>query len=198
LAWYPGMMGGHALARLLFGEVNPSGKLPFSIPADVQDLPPFEPVASFVDYGYFHGYRLLDKNKKTAAYCFGHGLSYSRFEFSELRLQQQGKAWKVSVSVANTGEYDGGVVVQLYLGSDTVESFLPHKILRRFSKHFLEAGESSLVEFDLEEQDFHVYDATARQWQLEAGHYSIYVGESSEDAEQRVLELEIGRSEVAE
>src|SRR6185503_5102786 len=86
MAWYPGMEGGHALARVLFGDVSPSGKLTITFPGDVSWLPPFAPGAKTIEYGYYHGYTLAEKKRVLPSFPFGFGLSYTRFRYSNLRL----------------------------------------------------------------------------------------------------------------
>ena len=92
-SWYAGMEGGTALARILFGDVNPSGKLPFSIPTHVEHLPYFSSTDKEITYDLYHGYTLLDKNGHQPAYPFGFGLSYTQFEYSDLSIDKKGIDW---------------------------------------------------------------------------------------------------------
>ncbi|PKO05739.1 MAG: hypothetical protein CVU41_09945 [Chloroflexi bacterium HGW-Chloroflexi-3] len=115
-SWYAGMEGGTALAHILFGEFNPSGKLPFSIPASVEHLPYFSSTDKEITYDLYHGYTLLDKNGHQPAYPFGFGLSYTRFVYSDLSVFMKDDRLEVSVTVCNTGERDGEEAVQVYVG----------------------------------------------------------------------------------
>src|SRR5690606_28731639 len=110
MAWYPGMEGGHALARILFGEVNPSGKLPFTIPVNEADLPFFKDRIDAIDYGYYHGYTLFDKKGLPAAFPFGFGLSYTTFAYSNLQVETGDDALTVSFDLENTGDRAGAEV----------------------------------------------------------------------------------------
>ena len=103
-SWYAGMEGGNALPRILFGDVNPSGKLPFTIPTDVSHLPYFSSSDKEITYDLYHGYTLLDKNRQPPAYPFGFGLSYTTFQYNDVSVEQNGETLEVSVRVTNTGD----------------------------------------------------------------------------------------------
>ena len=107
-SWYAGMERGNLLARVLFGDVNPSGKLPFTIPTDPSHLHPFDNKAQSVQYGFYHGYRKLDKEGHTVAYLFGYGVSYTCYQYSEAVVQKTRDAVEVSVTVKNMGDIAGG------------------------------------------------------------------------------------------
>jgi len=117
MAWYAGMEGGSALSNILFGVVNPSGKLPFTVPVDERDLPEMDSVSSEVFYGYYHGYMLLDKAHTKARFPFGYGLSYTNFTYKKASAAVIDGAIHTQVEVTNTGEYDGEEVVQVYVGA---------------------------------------------------------------------------------
>jgi beta-glucosidase len=183
MAWYPGMEGGYALADILFGKVNPSAKLPCSFPASESLLPPFNNRAKSVKYGYFHGYRLTDKEGHTPAFPFGYGLSYTTFAFSDLRLDKEevgakGRL-KVSVNVTNSGHVAGEEVVQLYIGCERSTVPRPVKELKGFSKVHLDPGETKRVEFSVKARQLAYYDEQAKHWKTEPGDYRMYVGSSS-------------------
>ena len=116
-AFYPGQEGGDALARVLFGDVNPSGRLPVSFPSSEADLPSFDNVSVKVNYGYLHGYRHLVQAKKTPLFPFGHGLSYTRYEYTNLRIEKDNVAadgtLRATCDVRNTGLRAGRATVQL-------------------------------------------------------------------------------------
>ena len=183
MAWYPGMEGGHALARVLFGEVNPSGKLTITVPGDASWLPPFDPAARSVEYGYFHGYTLADKNGIEPAFAFGFGLSYTRFSYSALRLSAAAiaadGALDVSVDVANVGPRAGEEVVQLYAGFPKSAVERPKKLLRGFAKVSLAPAETRAVHFRLAAADLAYYDVASHAWRVEPTEYTVEVGGSS-------------------
>ncbi len=191
-AYYPGMEGGNAIARVLLGEVNPSGKLPVTFPKRYEDNPTYGnyPGARRVYYGegIFVGYRYYDHRGVEPLFPFGFGLSYTTFAYSGLRVPKTakiGKPVRVSVRVKNTGERAGKEVVQLYV-SDKVSSLpRPPKELKGFAKVALRPGESQTVEFVLDERAFAFYDPDKRRWVVEPGEFEILVGSSSRDIRAR-------------
>ena len=185
-AFYPGEEGGHALARILFGDVNPSGKLPVTLVRNVGQLPGFyyqQPT------GWFRNYVASDS---TPLFPFGHGLSYSSFEISEPRLQSSeastGDKVNVTVEVKNTGNRDGQEVVQLYIRDEIASRARPIKLLRGFRKIALKADETQQVEFMLGSDDFGFYNADGKLL-LEPGRFQIMVGPNSEDLKTVALTL---------
>lgn len=179
MAWYPGMAGGRALARLLFGEVNPSGKLPLTIPKREADLPPFDPWAERVEYGYYHGYTLFDKTGREPAFPFGFGLSYTSFAYENLRAEADGDGIRAEVEVANTGGRAGEEVVQLYVGFSHSKVDRPVKLLKGFRRVRLEAGEKKTVSFAVPWEDLAWYNPARRAWEVEAMAYEVLAGGSS-------------------
>lgn len=179
MTFYNGMEGGTALAKLLFGDVNPSGKLPFSIPVKESDLPSFEPYADTVEYGYYHGYTWLDKNKTTAAFPFGFGLSYSSFSFSNLQAETNESGIAISVDVKNTGNHAGAEVVQAYISFHNTSIERPVKLLKAFSKVFLQKGEQRTVQLQIPFNELAYYNVNTRNWGIEKGVYDLLVGNSS-------------------
>ncbi len=182
-AWYPGMEGGNALAGILFGEVNPGGKLPFTIPEDENDLPWFDPWADTVTYGYYHGYTLFDKKGYNAAWRFGHGLSYTTFRYDNMVVHNPLigplDTLYVSVDVTNTGERTGDEVVQLYIGFLNSQADRPVKLLRGFSRIELLPGETRRTSFTVPAKDIAMYDPVEGEWVTENMVYEIYAGPSS-------------------
>jgi len=183
MAWYPGQMGGYAIADLLFGDANPSGKLPITFPTGLDQLPPFDNVSLEVTYGYFHGYRYLDRNGSTPEFPFGFGLSYTTFEVENLRASATeagaGDVVQYSVDVTNTGSVTGAEVVQLYVSyvGSTVER--PERDLKGFIKVTLEPGETQTVQIDLPLSRLAYYNVASSAWSLEALDYAVHVGTSS-------------------
>jgi beta-glucosidase len=187
MAFYPGERGGAALARVLFGDVNPSAKLPFTVPVDDGHLPAFDAVSRTVEYGYYHGYTKLEKDGREAAFPFGHGLAYTRYTYSGLTLDrdsipEDGEVL-VSVDVTNTGRRAGEEVVQLYAGFPHSRVDRPRKLLRGFRKVHLEPGETRRVTLTVRARDLAYYDPAAGHWTVEHVEHRILVGPSSRDAD---------------
>ena len=185
MAWYPGMEGGLALAGVLFGEVNPGGKLPVTFPASNKQNPPFDKKAKTALYGYYHGYRLFDEKGMKPAFPFGFGLSYTTFEFSGMRLS--GEAFdetgtlEVSVDVANTGKVEGDEVMQLYVSSPGVALERPVKELKAFARVTIEPDETKTVSLTVPVRDLAYYEVEEGVFKIEKGEYRVLVGSSSHD-----------------
>ena len=181
VAWYPGQRGGNAVADVLFGEVSPSGRLPVTFYRSVSQLPPFDDYSmKGRTYRYFEG---------EALYPFGHGLSYTRFDYSDLTVgpAEAGKddSIGVAVNVKNTGARSGHEVVQLYVRALGATVPMPLKELRGFERIALDAGEQKRVEFRLTPADAVArYDEAAKAFVVEPGEYEIQVGTSSRDIRQ--------------
>jgi beta-glucosidase len=171
LAWYPGEQGGHAVAQALFGEYNPAGRLPVSLLRSYANLPPF---ADYAMAG--RTYRFMSE---PPLYPFGYGLSYSRFAYSNLKVNKRtlhhDESLKVSVRVENVGDYPGDEVVQLYLSDVAASVPVPLRQLKGFQRLPLRPGQRKTVRFTLTPEDFHCYrdDGTPL---LEPGEFSISVG----------------------
>lgn len=182
--FYAGMEGGHALARLLLGEVCPSGKLPFAIPADPADLPAFDPLAEVVEYGPWHGYTKLDHERRPALLPFGFGLSYTTFAYDHLRVSTPlvgpRQPLGVEVRVRNTGAREGAEVVQLYVGFPHARVERPVKLLRGFEKVTLAPGQARRVRFEVPHEDLAHWDPETAAWRVEPVEHEVLVGGSSE------------------
>ncbi len=185
MVWYPGQMGGEAIADLLFGDANPSGKLPITFPTGVDQLPPFDNVSDEATYGYFHGYRYLDRNGSTPEFPFGFGMSYTTFSIENLRASQTearaGDVVRFSVDVTNTGSVPGAEVVQLYVAYPGSAVERSERDLKGFAKVMLEPGASQTVEIALPVSELAYYDVSASAWALEGLEHAIHVGSSSRD-----------------
>jgi beta-glucosidase len=191
-AWYPGMEGGHALARILYGDVNPSGKLPCTFPKKLEDSPahaldayPGKDGTVRYEEGLLVGYRWFDAKRIEPLMPFGHGLSYTRFRYSGLKLVE-GKngndpALTVEFELTNTGAREGAEVAQVYV--QDVESSLPRPLreLKGFRKVFLKPGEKQTVTIALARRAFAFYAPARNSWIAEAGDFKIMVGGSSRD-----------------
>lgn len=184
-AWYPGEEGGRAIADILFGDVNPSGKLNVSFPKDVGQVPVYYKYKPSARGFYFEpgspeapgrDYVFLDTKP---LYRFGHGLSYTTFEYSELKLERSRirpyERVKVSVKVTNHGERAGKEVVQLYVDDIFSTVTTPVEALRGFKKLWLESGETKQVEFELGPQDFELLDISMKR-AVEPGDFEIKIG----------------------
>uniref|UniRef100_UPI00404AA107 beta-glucosidase n=1 Tax=Fulvivirga sp. TaxID=1931237 RepID=UPI00404AA107 len=184
-AWYGGMEGGTALANVLYGKVNPSGKLPFTIAKRQEDYPPFKSYTLSIDYGYYHGYSLFEKQKKEIAYPFGFGLSYTSFAFDSLEVQNkvsEDSSIIVKVRVANTGNRSGSEVAQVYIGFKNSTVDRPFKLLRGFEKVTLDINQAKIVEFRIPIEELAWYNPDTKRWEIEAMNYEVYVGNSSDTA----------------
>jgi len=183
-AWYPGMEGGNAIASILFGDVNPSGKLPCSFPKKLADSPAhalnaFPGVDGTETYkeGLLVGYRWFDTKAIEPLFSFGYGLSYTTFGYSNV-VEKNGH---VFVDVKNTGARDGAEVVQLYVEPVKPSVERPVRELKGFAKAILKAGETKTVEIALDPHAFAFYDPSKKAWVAEAGEYRLHVGASSRD-----------------
>jgi beta-glucosidase len=185
MAWYPGMEGGLALAGVLFGEVNPGGKLPVTFPASNEQNPAFDKKAKTARYGYYHGYRLFDKKGMKPAFAFGFGLSYTTFECTGLRLSSASfdvnGTLEASVDVTNTGKLEGDEVVQLYVSPPGIVVDRPVKELKAFARVTLEPDETKTVSLTVPIMDLSYYDVDAGAFVVEKGEHRVLVGPSSDD-----------------
>lgn len=197
MAWYPGMEGGTAIGEILFGDVCPSGKLPTVFPESATQLPPFDNRAFRQEYGYYHGYRLLDKQGQTPAFAFGFGLSYTTFRYAHPRLAPgpvtAGGFFEALVDVTNTGDVAADEIVQLYTACAGSGIDRPVKDLRGFARVSLSAGETKTVTIRAEVRDLAWYDPGAKAWKLEGIEYIALIGPSSRPEDL----LECGRFRLA-
>ena len=185
---YAGMEGGNAFADMLFGNINPSGKLPMTFPEKLEDSPSHA-LAQYPDENLlidhkediYVGYRYFDTYKVEPAFAFGHGLSYTTFDYSDLKIDKKGDKVTVSLKVTNSGQMDGAEVVQFYVKDEESSLERPEKELKGFQKVSIKSGASSTVTVELEKGAFSFYDDTKKAWVLEPGKFSILVGSSSKD-----------------
>jgi beta-glucosidase len=185
MAWYPGQEGGDAIADVLFGDVNPSGRLPVSFPVSESDLPVFDNASTAVTYGYLHGYRYLDAKGTAPLFPFGFGLSYTTFAFSQLTPSASSisatGAVTVTVHVQNTGPVAGDEVVQLYVSAKGTAVVRAPEVLAAFARVHLEPGAQAAVSLPLSAQDLAYFDVASNTWKVEPGLYVLSVGSSSRD-----------------
>jgi beta-glucosidase len=180
-SWYAGMEGGTALAKLLFGDVNPSGKLPFTIPSSADQLPYFSSTDREISYDLYHGYTLLDKKGIQPAYPFGFGLSYTTYTYHDLRVEKKGQDLHVTVRVSNSGSRDGEEVVQAYVGMENSKVERQKKLLKGFEKVAIPAGATVNVAISIPLDELRYYDVSEKRWCLEPGVYQVMVGPSSDE-----------------
>jgi beta-glucosidase len=187
-AWYPGEEDGNAVADVLFGTFNPSGKLPITFPKHETDVPAnttaqYPGVNGTATYseGIFVGYRHYDKNKITPLFPFGYGLSYTTFSYANLKITKgTGANVTVEADVTNTGTMTGGAIAELYVGSPST-SAVPEapQELQGFQKVTLKAGQSGHVTFTLSARSFSFWSTSAHAWKIAGGTYRILVGSGS-------------------
>ncbi len=193
-AYLGGQAGASALARILFGDVNPSGKLAETFPTAQTDVPsdawfPGTLRQSQYREGIWVGYRFFDTAQVAPLFPFGHGLSYSRFDYSDVMVNQDlnteielGKApLTISAKITNVGERAGFETVQLYVGQENPRVPRPKKELRNFAKVWLEAGASEVVSFTLNERDFAYWCSETHAWRADSDQYVLSLGSSSAD-----------------
>jgi len=195
--WFPGTEAGHALADLLSGKENPSGRLCVTFPRSVGQIPMYynhmntgRPWNGDPNGRFFSRYH---DGPNDPLYAFGYGLSYSEFRITEAALSAgeigPGESVKVQATVENTSDVDGTAVVQVYLHDVAARIARPVKELKDFARVVLKAGESRKVEFTLTPEKMSYYDGT--QWVAEPGRFEVMVGLSSDDAKSEKLEFEL-------
>lgn len=188
-AWYPGMEGGNALAKIIFGQVNPSGKLTVSFPKKLEDSPAHKlgayPGDEKKNAYYFDdiyvGYRYYDTYKVEPQFPFGFGLSYTTFSYSNLKISAASKKATVSYTIKNTGKVAGADVSQVYVHQQKSTLPRPEKELKGFQKVFLQPGESKTITITLDENAFQYFNDNLNTWISESGKFDILVGDSSRD-----------------
>lgn len=192
-AWYLGSEAGHAIADVVSGDVNPSGKLPFSFPVKLSDNAahafgplsyPGDSINQYYKEGILVGYRWHDTKKIKPLFAFGHGLSYTTFELSGIKTDKKdyaaGETITVSCQVTNTGAVDGAEVVQVYVGKPDSKVERALKELKGFRKVWVENGGKASVEVEIDVDKLAFYDESIAGWNLEKGAYRIYVGTASD------------------
>ena len=189
-AWEPGSLGGQAVAEIIFGDVNPSGKLTLTVARDVGQL---RMIYNHKPSAYFHKYALT---KATPLYPFGYGLSYTDFEYSKPTLStpilNSNETVSVSVSVTNTGSYDGDEVVQMYIRDQISSATRPVKELKGYQRIFLKKGETKQVSFDIDKSTLAFYDIDMN-YCVEPGDFSIMVGSSSDKKDLKTTILTVNK-----
>lgn len=177
-----GQAGAGAMLDILTGKINPSGRLNETYPVRYEDTPAFryfpsEERNSEYREGLYVGYRYYDTSKVRVMYPFGFGLSYTSFEYSDIKADETG----VTFTVTNTGKTDGAEVAQLYVGMKDAKVYRPEKELKGFAKVFLKAGESREVRIDFDDKTFRYWNVRTDRWETEGGTYRIMIGASCAD-----------------
>lgn len=189
-AWYPGEKGGDAVARILFGEVNPSGRLSVSFPKTTGHIPVYANYKPS-SRGYYNRRGTPEKpgrdyvfSSPDPLFCFGYGLSYTTFDYSDIHvnnyLNTGGDVVEVYCRIRNTGNRAGAEVVQLYVRDLVSSVTTPVKALKAFDKVFLQPGEEKQIKFQVNKNDLRLWNVS-KQWVLEPGEFEVYLGASSED-----------------
>ncbi|KAF9692453.1 hypothetical protein EKO04_009567 [Ascochyta lentis] len=203
-AWFPGQEAGNAIADIISGAVNPSGRLPVSFPKHLEDAPAYgnfpgekkgDQLTVKYEEGVFVGYRHYDRvSKEKVQFPFGFGLSYTTFSLNNGKIEQTAAdAFRATVSAKNTGSIPGATVVQLYVGRKQQSSEHPIKTLSAFKKVHLEAGEEKQVELSLTPRDFAYFDEASKGWKVDRGQYDFSFGQSTAHIES-VVTLDIDGS----
>jgi beta-glucosidase len=184
--WYLGQEAGNAIADVLFGEADPSGRLPTTFPKRIEDNPahinfPGENGKVRYGEGVFVGYRYYDEKDIEPLFPFGHGLSYTTFAYDALKVEKIGDEIKVQVEVTNSGTRAGRDVVQVYVRDLQASLIRPSKELKAFVKIELKEGESKTIDLALNKSDLAFYDEARKAWVVEPGEFEVLVGRSTGD-----------------
>lgn len=186
-SWYAGMEGGTATAEVLFGLVNPSGRLPESFPITHMDCSAHcigeFPGGKTVSYkeGIFVGYRYYDTEQIPILFPFGYGLSYTEFSYDKVEIKQEGEEIGVFVTITNCGKIAGKETVQCYVGKNDSKVERPRKELKAFEKIELQGGETKTIRLSIKKEELAYYDEIEKSFLVEAGQYQLYVGKSVAD-----------------
>jgi beta-glucosidase len=176
--FYAGMEGGDALADILIGAVNPSGKLPFTVARDASDYPFFDKDADTICYGPLHGYTLMEASGIMPRYSFGYGLSYTRFAYSDIAADAVGDRVEASINITNIGDMAGREIAQLYVSFPGGVA-RPRKLLRSFASVTLSPGETRRIDFAIPLAALGWWDEAARGWRIEPGVHRVHIGGDS-------------------
>ncbi|MNZ21455.1 Thermostable beta-glucosidase B [compost metagenome] len=179
MAYYPGMEGGTAIAKTLFGDVSPGGKLPFIVPTSESHLPKVDWDANEIKYDYYHGYTKLEKEGIEPSLPYGFGLSYTSFSISNAAFKVINDQITGSCEIENTGDTTGDEVVQLYVGFSHSRVDRPVKVLRGFKRITLKPGQKEKVEIACPIEKIKWFNPITNEWELEEIAYDVFIGNSS-------------------
>jgi beta-glucosidase len=198
-AWYAGMESGNVIADIIFGDINPSGKLPITFPKSLKDSPAHKSERTYpgndkvyYDEGIYVGYRHFDKHNIEPLFPFGFGLSYTTFKIDSLLIESEkiskGQNINFSVNIVNTGNRSGSEVIQIYIEPIKPTIDRPPKELKSFEKIHLKPKESKTINFDLEPNVISYFNPKIEKWVIDKGFYKILIGTSSRNI---IIEREI-------
>lgn len=192
--WYIGSEAGNSLADVLSGDVNPSGKLPFTIPFSINDIPVRTAIQypgikrdsvdiwdEHYDEGILVGYRWYDAKNIKPQFPFGYGLSYTKFDYSDMRVKKQGEKIRISLNVSNVGKRSGSEIVQIYVSAPKSITPMSVKELKGFKKIFIDAGKSKNIDLVIDKKDLRFFDTDKHDWVLLPGEYIVYAASSASD-----------------
>ena len=182
-SFYSGLEGGNALADVLSGDVNPGGKLPFTIAKNEKDYPPFLHLSDKdreIDYGYYHGYTLLDKKKIEPEYPFGFGLSYTEFEINNTKIDKSENSITVTADVTNLGDVYGEEVVQVYVSSNNTSIDRPVKLLKGYKRIGVNGNFTETVAIEIDIDDIKFFNPESKSFELDSC-YTVSIGNSSKN-----------------
>ena len=189
--WYNGMEGGRALAEVIFGDINPSGKLTVTFPRKLEDSPAHKlgefPGTETVNYGegIYVGYRYFSTYDVEPLFCFGHGLSYTEFKYDDLNVsvneQEDDVEIEVNFKVTNTGKFVGKEIAQVYVNDEKASVDRPKVELKKFEKITLNPGETKEVKLNLNKKSLAYYSVEHKKWVVESGMFNIFIGSSVKD-----------------
>ncbi len=195
MQWYSGMEGGTALGEIIYGDVNPSGKLPITFYKNAQQLPFFGLDIESIEYDYYPGYFAVDKFKYQVSYPFGFGLSYTNFSFGEPKLStnsiNKDGDLLVSVEIKNIGKVEGDSVLQVYIGAINSKVERHKKDLKAFKRVNLKPGESKTVSLSIQVSSLAYYSTDSAQWEIESCKYRVYSGSSSSESDLKCVDFEV-------
>lgn len=178
--FYAGQEGGTALASILLGDISPSGKLPFTVAANLADYPFFDKEAETITYDLWHGYTKFQRDGVTPRYCFGHGLSYASFAYANPKVDRIGDSVKVTITVANTGNMEADEIVQAYVAPPGKAVERPARLLKSFARVTLKAGETKVVTMAIPVASLGWWNEATHCFENEAGQHRIWIGPSSD------------------
>ncbi|MDL2233250.1 glycoside hydrolase family 3 C-terminal domain-containing protein [Ruminococcaceae bacterium OttesenSCG-928-L11] len=183
MAYYPGQEGGTAIAQILFGDINPSGKLPYVLPYKESDLPQVEWETDHQFYEYYHGYAKLEKEGVAPLLPYGFGLSYTTFAYDKASFATDGDTVTATVQLTNTGTREGTEVVQMYVGFQNSQLDRPVKLLRGFRRITLAPGETQTVSISCPVEKLKYFNVHTGDFELEHMEYPVYIGASASNAD---------------
>ena len=185
-SWFGGQEYGNALMDIIFGKINPSGKLPTSFPTKIEDTPayssyPGENSQMNYEEKLLIGYRWYEKKEIQPLFPFGHGLSYTNYKYENLKIEKKAEKIFCTLEVSNIGKFDGKEIIQCYVSSPITNEEEPIKTLQSFKKVKIKKGQTKTVKLKLNERNFSYWDTASKNWKIKKGDYQISIGSSSKN-----------------